>query len=124
MINRHFLAATALVTALCGASAAAQAQAAPALSPASAPSAAPFAHKHHRSRLARALRSLDLSSAERAQIRTILGNARQAKQSGTPLPHRQVLSQIEGVLTPAQRTAFEAALAHPVRIHPQPAATP
>ncbi len=124
MINRHFLAAAALVTALCGAGAAAGAQSDTAATPAPAASAAPFPHRHRPSRMARALRTLNLTSDQQTQIRSILRDARSAKQSGTPETHRQVVSQIEGLLTPAQRATFEAALRHRPAAQPQPAATP
>ncbi|MFZ1126176.1 MAG: hypothetical protein WAN59_13645, partial [Candidatus Baltobacteraceae bacterium] len=92
--------------------------------PVPAASAAPFHHAHHHSRLARALRSLDLSNAQRTQVRAILGEARQAKQSGTPETRRQVIGKIEAVLTPGQRVKFEAALKRHAPALSQPAATP
>ena len=122
MSNRPLLTALALMGALLGSGVAAVAQnASPAPAPPAA-SGAPSSH-HHRGRLGRALRSLDLSDAQKAQIRTIMSNARQAKLNGSPTTHQQIVQQIEGVLTPDQRPKFEAAMAHGPRTTPHPAAS-
>lgn len=67
---------------------------------------APAAHAtHHRARGMRymhALRSLNLTAAQRGQIRTIVRNQRQALRT-----------QIDGVLTPDQRTQLRANLTKP-----------
>lgn len=124
MNTRHLLAAAALVTVLAGAGIAARAQLGTAPSPAPGAGATTVQPQHQRSKLARALCGLDLSCDQRAQIKTILADAREARRSGTPLPRQQLISRIEGVLTPDQRTAFEAALTRPAQAAPQPAATP
>jgi Spy/CpxP family protein refolding chaperone len=83
--------------------AAASAQGAP--GPAAAPTAPAATTPHHRGRgprYMRALRSLNLTDAQRQQIRTIMRNQEQALRS-----------QIDGVLTPDQRTQLRANLSKP-----------
>ena len=58
-----------------------------------APAATSPQRRRHGSRYMRALRSLNLTDAQKTQIRTIMRNQEQAMRS-----------QIDGVLTPEQRT--------------------
>jgi Spy/CpxP family protein refolding chaperone len=120
-VIRPFLAALAFTLALPLAASAQSAPAAPAVPPISSspatPGAAPAAphHPHHRSRYFAAIRSLNLSDDQKAQIR---GMVRAAKQSnaGADAPTRranmkQLRAQIAGVLTADQRTRLRTALA-------------
>ena len=122
MSTRPLLTALALMGALVGSGVAAVAQNAPPTPGPAASGAAP-SHHHHRGHLGRALRSLDLSDAQKAQIRTIMSNARQAQENGAPPTHQQIVQHIEGVLTPDQRSNFEAAMARGPRATPHPAAS-
>jgi len=69
-----------------------------------------------------ALRSLDLSDAQRQQLKGIYVQARTARQNGQPISRADLLKQINGVLTPAQRTQFQAALAKARAAQQQPPA--
>jgi Spy/CpxP family protein refolding chaperone len=120
--NRPLLTPLALAAALLGSGVAAVAQNAPP-TPGPAAGGAPPAHQHHRGRLGRALRSLDLSDAQKAQIRTIVSNAHQAKENGSPTTRQELVQQIEGVLMPDQRRKFEAAMARGPRATAQPTAS-
>ena len=72
-------------------------------------------HGHHRhNRFMHALRSLNLSDAQRAQIRDAVRQTRQANQNADPQTRRANIhamrQQVEALLTPAQRAQFHAAL--------------
>jgi Spy/CpxP family protein refolding chaperone len=106
-----FLALPALAGALLGGSAAAFAQSAtappyamPGAGPAGAPPAA-YAPRR-RSPLQQALRGLALTPGQRARIRNYTAAYRQSRASGVPEKRAQLIAQIEGVLTPDQRSLF------------------
>jgi Spy/CpxP family protein refolding chaperone len=77
-----------------------------------APSGAPAApaHPHHLSPIRVALGSLDLSDAQRAQLNTLRGQLKAARENGEPVSRADMLKQLNAILTPAQRTQFQAAL--------------
>jgi len=76
-----------------------------------APSGAPApAHPHHISPIRVALGSLDLSDAQRAQLTTLRGQLKAARENGEPVSRADMLKQLNAILTPAQRTQFQAAL--------------
>jgi Spy/CpxP family protein refolding chaperone len=64
-----------------------------------------------------ALRSLNLSDAQKQQIRGFARATRTADQNADPATKRanmqKLRAQIDGVLTPDQRTQLQAALAAP-----------
>ncbi len=74
--------------------------------------------RHHHNRYMRAVRSLNLSDAQKQQIRGFVQAMRTANQNADPVTKRanakQLRAQIDGVLTPDQRTQLRAALAAPV----------
>jgi Spy/CpxP family protein refolding chaperone len=122
---RPYLAILAMLGALLGATVAARAQAyplptAPPGAAAAPQNAAPGAAQRRRPRLRMVLRQLDLTPAQSGQIRSIVQSFRASRSSATPMTRRQMLGQIEGVLTPGQRGRFEAGM-HP---HRQPQAAP
>ena len=95
--------------------------------PGSAPSAQqpgqqPAQH-HHRNPFMRAMRGLGLSAAQRQQIVSIMKNSRAANKSADAQTRRAnrlaMRQQIDGVLTPDQRTQFHAKLAQ-ARSHMKP----
>jgi Spy/CpxP family protein refolding chaperone len=114
--------------ALLGAGAAAGAQTyplptAPSGANAGPAAAAPGGPQHPARRRFRAvLRQLGLSPAQRSQIRSMIVAFRASRGTATPMTRRQLLTQIEGVLTPQQRSQFDAAM-HPRR-SAMPAAAP
>lgn len=112
MIVSRLLAAAAFVTAT-AVGVPAFAQIAPA--PAPAASGAPHA-RHHGSPFIRALRGLDLSDAQKSQIRTLMQNARSANQNADQATKRanaaKLRTDIENVLTPDQRTKLQQSLAN------------
>ena len=61
-----------------------------------------------------ALRSLNLSDAQRAQIRDTVRQTRTANQNADPQTRRSNMQamrqQVEAILTPAQRAQFHAAM--------------
>jgi len=103
------------VAALLLAPGAAFAQGAPA--PVTAPTASGATAPHHRhqgSRYMRALRSLNLTDPQRQQIRDLMSKARTtmhgADQATRRSTYKQLRSQIDAVLTPAQRTQLQTTL--------------
>ncbi len=63
------------------------------------------------SRMRMAIRSLGLSPDQRMQIKAMMRGFHQSRLAGSPVPRRQMIAQIERVLTPAQRRQFEARIA-------------
>ncbi len=125
MFVRPSLSILALSYAVLGASAGAQAQSyplptAPPAAAGAAGAAAPGAPQHRRARLRMVLGQLGLTQNQRIQIRSMVQSFRAALGTATPITRRQLLAQIEGVLTPAQRAQFEAGM-RPVRRVPQAA---
>ena len=110
MPNRPYLALVALAGTLAGATVAAHAQPLPspaAIAPA-ASGAMGGAHHHRRgNRIARILRTLNLTDAQRARVRTAMQNYRAARRAGTPQTRPQLVATIEAALTPTQRATFE-----------------
>ena len=139
---RFNLVSLALVAAL-AAPLAASAQTAPAPAP---PAAAPPGasgvqphHRHHRRGLAHALRSLNLTDAQKQQIAGIMKSARAARMANAGTPpdpqtrraNMQALrAQIDGVLTDTQRAQLADTLKRERHMHDDggaprpPAATP
>jgi Spy/CpxP family protein refolding chaperone len=113
---RPSLALFALAGALIGASVAARAAApyplptAPAADAGQTQAGAP-AHPR-RNRFRAALAQLDLSDAQRSQIRTMMQSFRTARKSATPMTRRQLVTNIEGILTPGQRTQLQTLMRH------------
>jgi Spy/CpxP family protein refolding chaperone len=112
MSNRLILAPLALVGALLGGSVAAFAQAAPAPAAAAPQNAdgAPVPGMHRRSKMREVLSSLDLTADQEAQIKGFMKSFRDSRQTATPETRKQLLAQIEGVLTPDQEGKFEAGM--------------
>jgi Spy/CpxP family protein refolding chaperone len=103
-----------MFAALLGAGAAAVAQTYPlptAPPGANAPAAGPGdAQRPAHPRFRAVLQQLDLSAAQRAQIRSMIVAFRTSRGGPNPMTRRQLLTQIDGVLTPQQRTRFDAAM--------------
>jgi len=113
MSNRLILAPLALAGALLGGSVAAFAQAAPApaaTAPQNADDGAPAQAMHHRSKMREVLSSLDLTDDQKAQIKGFMKSFHDSRQTATPETRKQLLAQIEGVLTPDQAGKFEAGM--------------
>jgi Spy/CpxP family protein refolding chaperone len=122
---RPCLSILALSCAVLGATAATQAQTypLPTAPPAAgaAQGAGPGAAQRRPGRLRMVLGQLGLTPNQRLQIRSMVQSFRAARGSATPITRRQLLTQIEGVLTQAQRAQFEAGI-HPQRRVPPAAA--
>jgi len=73
-------------------------------------------HGHHHGRYLHALRALNLSDAQRAQIRDAVRQTRQANENADPQTRRaneQALHQrVDALLTPDQRTHLQGMLRH------------
>jgi Spy/CpxP family protein refolding chaperone len=112
MIRLNRFVATLSVAAVLAAPLAAFAQ--PAAPAVPSPGAAAPTHKHHRSPYMAALRSLDLTDAQRTQISDTMKAARAAGKTADPATRRanfeKTRAQIDAILTPAQRTQLQAAL--------------
>jgi Spy/CpxP family protein refolding chaperone len=124
---RPSLSVLAMFCALLGAGAAAGAQTyplptAPPANAGPADGASGAAQHPARRRFRAALQALGLSPAQRTQIRSMIVAFRASRGSATPMTRRQLLTQIDGVLTPQQRSQFDAAM-HPHR-QAAPAAAP
>jgi len=80
--------------------------------------------RHHRNPYMHAMRGLKLSDAQRQQIAGILKNSRTATKGTDPKTRRANMQalrqQIEGVLTPDQRTQLHAKVAQARRHFAQP----
>jgi len=91
---------------------------------AGAPGAAPGARRH----FAQALLSLNLSDAQKTQIRQIMTTARAEAKTQDPDTRRKTFhdafEKVQAVLTPEQRTAFNAKLAQLRAQSPVQAPTP
>ncbi|MBD5603774.1 MAG: hypothetical protein IAI48_01570 [Candidatus Eremiobacteraeota bacterium] len=122
MSIRLFLTPFALAGALLGASVAAFAQAEAPPAPAPAAAGAPQAGMHRpHAKMRAALATLNLSSDQRAQIEGFMKSFHDSRRTATPETRKQLIGQIEGVLTPDQQTAFETALHAPApAAQPQP----
>jgi len=127
VIIRPYLSVLAIAGALLGGTVAAHAQSYPMpTAPAGASANQPTApttdgRPRHRGRMREALQNLNLSPAQRGQIRTAFQQFRAAKSSATPMTRAQLRNQIEGVLTQAQRQQFETNIRHrPVQPQTQP----
>jgi len=125
---RSYLALPALIGALLDSGVGAYAQTAPTAippaisTPASASNPAVRAHQRRGSRMTRALRTLGLSDTQKAQIKAARQAYRTSRNSATPETSAQLRRQIENVLTPSQRTQFEAAMQHKRGSRPEPMA--
>ena len=127
MIVRPYLSVLAIAGALLGGTVAARAQSypmptAPAGASANHPGApAADGRPHRHNRMREALQNLNLSPAQRGQIRTAFQQFRAARSSATPMTRAQLRNQIEGVLTPTQRLQFETNIRRrPVQPQTQP----
>jgi Spy/CpxP family protein refolding chaperone len=82
----------------------------------------PQQHHHRRNPYLHAMRGLGLSSAQRQQIAGIMKNSRTASKGADPQARRAnrlaMRQQIDGVLTPDQRTQFHAKLAQARHMKP------
>ncbi len=124
--STRFLAAASLAVAFV-LPAAAFAQTAPA--PAGAPLASPMPgmpgmhrhHGHHGGAYMRALHALNLSDAQKAQIKTAMQQSRQANQNADPATRKanqqKLRAQIDGILTPDQRTQLQTAMQQQRAMH-------
>jgi Spy/CpxP family protein refolding chaperone len=112
MLNRLILAPFALAGALLGGSVPAFAQAAPAPATAAPQSAdgAPAPAMHRHAKMREVLSSLDLTPDQQAQIKGFMKSFHDSRQTATPETRKQLLAQIEGVLTPDQQGKFEAGM--------------
>lgn len=114
MFSTRFIAAATLAAGLAiPAAAFAQTPGAPVAPPAGAAAH----HHHHRGAFRTALGKLNLSPAQHSQLAAVFAQAkqqRQANRTADPAARRanalRFRSQIDGILTPAQRTQFHAAL--------------
>ncbi|MFN2460318.1 MAG: hypothetical protein ABR591_06495 [Candidatus Velthaea sp.] len=74
--------------------------------------AAPAGARHHRSAFMHALRTLNLSPQQKDQIKSLVQQSRSANQNADPSARRanreKLHADINGVLTPAQRTQLQA----------------
>jgi len=98
---------------------AASAQTSPQAPPAPPAAGAPDApgampHHHHQNRYMTALRTLALSSDQKQQIRGFIRDTRTANQGADPQTKhanvKKLRGEIDGILTPDQRTQLHAAL--------------
>ncbi len=113
----------ALAIGLLGMSAAVLAQSAspypmppPAAADGAAAAAGAHAGHHHRNKIMRALKTLDLSDAQKAQIKDVVASYRSSRSTSTPMTRGEMRRKIEATLTPAQRTQFEAQMARRRRV--------
>jgi periplasmic protein CpxP/Spy len=133
----RFLGAAALAAALVVPVAALAQQAPPAPAAPGAPGQPGMGRHGHRGGFRHALESLNLSAAQKTQIQQILAQARGQNRNADPATRKanreKLRSQIEAVLTPAQRTQFQTVLQQQRRDHqrrggawasPAPNATP
>jgi Spy/CpxP family protein refolding chaperone len=77
------------------------------------PSGGPPADGHHGNRMGEVLKSLNLTDAQKTQIRAIIADARKQNQNVTDRDQRRAnmkaaMGKVEAVLTPAQRTELHA----------------
>jgi Spy/CpxP family protein refolding chaperone len=137
----HFFRIAALAAALAIPAAALAQQAPPAPAP-GAPAGMPGQpgmHRHggHGGGFRHALQSLNLSAAQKTQVQQVLAQSRGANRNADPATRKanreKVRSQIEAILTPAQRAQFQTALQQARQRHqrqggawasPAPNATP
>ena len=133
------IAALAAVLAVPAAALAQQAPPAPAApgAPAGVPGQ-PGMHRHgHGGGFRHALQSLNLSAAQKTQIQQVFAQSRGANRNADPATRKanrdKLHAQIEGILTPAQRTQLQTALTQARQQHertggawasPAPNATP
>ncbi len=117
---RHQLGALTLLAAF-ALPLAASAQTAPGPQAAAPGLTAPAAHAHrgprhhHHNRYLHALHAMNLSDAQKQQIGGYLKTAREASRQARVASARALRRQIDGVLTPDQRTQLRTALAHTKR---------
>jgi len=114
--NRPYLAFPVLIGALLGTGVGAYAQTAPTAAPPAISTPVPGSnpamrtHKRRGSRMMRNLRALGLSDTQKAQIKAARQSYRTSRNSATPETRAHLRTQIENILTPAQRTQFEATM--------------
>jgi Spy/CpxP family protein refolding chaperone len=121
----RFISGVALVSALAVPALALAQQAPPPGAPAPAASAEPHHHGHgHHSAYMRALRSLNLSDAQKQQIKAAFQQSRQANQNADPATRKangqKLRAQIDNILTPAQRTQLQTTLQQERKEHHGP----
>jgi Spy/CpxP family protein refolding chaperone len=109
-LSIRLLSAAAFVAALVVPSAA-FAQTAPAPLPSSAP-ANGVRHHHRHNGMRAALRTLNLSAAQKSQIQQVFEQSRAANRNADPATRKanraKLRAQIEAILTPAQRAELKA----------------
>ncbi|MEO6912593.1 MAG: hypothetical protein ABI182_01055 [Candidatus Baltobacteraceae bacterium] len=77
---------------------------------AAAPTAAVHRHHHHGNAFMRSLHGVNLSTAQQAQIKSLMQSYRQAHPKGSPrdpVARKQLRQNVVNQLTPTQRTQFE-----------------
>jgi len=62
----------------------------------------------HMHGLRAAFAALNLTSDQQAQLAKIMAQAKEARENGQPIDRADLMKQINGVLTPAQRTQLQA----------------
>ena len=125
MLNRFLFTPMILAGALLGVSGTAFAQSAPGPAPYDMPGAptnpngqgqgqggqfGPNGQPHHANKMRLALQSLNLNDQQRSQVKSMMKNFKQQRKAGTPVKRREMIAQIESVLTPQQQQQFEATL--------------
>ena len=109
MVIRKLLVLPLFAGSLIAGSAGAFAQSSPAAAPVTDASPAPaMGHHHHKNKMKATLRELNLSDDQKAKIKTFMTSYRDSRKSATPETREALRGQIESVLTPGQRTQFEA----------------
>lgn len=104
MNHRYTLSLFALAGTLLGAGVAAEAQTTQPQPPPNAPAGAP---RHHHGMMGRAMAGLNLSDAQKGQIRAAREKFKASQSTNTPETHQQLMSDVEGAMSPTQRTQFE-----------------
>jgi Spy/CpxP family protein refolding chaperone len=90
--------------------------------PGSQATGSPYGHRHHG--MMSMLKSLNLTQQQQGQIKTLIGNYKQAHPKGSQpdaTARKQLHDQVLAVLTPAQRTKLEQEKAAWHKQHPSPA---
>ena len=117
MSLRPYLALIALAGSIAGASVAARAESSSYPLPTAPPGAtgqAPGAPtgQARPNRLRAALAQLGLSPAQHSQILSMITSYRAARGTSTPITRKQLLANIEGILTPDQQRRFQTLIRH------------
>jgi Spy/CpxP family protein refolding chaperone len=106
MLFKVFFLAISLVGLFFAAPGWGSAQNAPAPDVSAMPSQDGSMHRHHHG-MRGELKSLDLTPDQKAQIKGFMKSYRESRDSANPETRKQLLSQIESVLTPDQKAKLE-----------------